>query len=363
LWMHCASLGEFEQGRPLLEAFRRRHPEWQILLTFFSPSGYDLRKDFPGADFVEYLPEDLPALARQFVEILRPTLAVFVRYEFWYHHLQALREAGVRVVLVSGVFRQGQPFFRWYGRLHRRMLGCFDRIFVQDHPSEQLLRSIGYERVVRAGDTRIDRVAELPRRPFAHPLLEAFCEGRRVVVCGSTHPRDEALLAPIIRRKSQEGWRFLLAPHEIDESELRQTATRLGVPLRRLSEGTAEGASVLLVDNVGMLGKLYRFARLAYVGGGFDAGIHNLLEPAAYGVPVVFGPRHGKFPEARALLDNGGGFSVRSSEQLDEVFRRLEDAPTHRRAAEACRAFIEANRGATGRVLDELETLLPPTRR
>ncbi len=363
VWVHCASLGEFEQGRPLIEALRERHPELAILLTFFSPSGFELRKDYPGADVVAYLPPDLPVAAEAFVARVQPALAIFVKYEFWRNHLEALQRRRIPTVLVSARFRKNQVFFRPWGGAFRQMLRCFTRIFVQDESSRALLRRIGLENVDVAGDTRVDRVMSIARQtPAPLPLVDAFCRpARHVLVCGSTWPADEKVLAPLIDEHLPEGWKVIIAPHEIDEGHVRALMRQLAQPAVSYSEAsqtTAAAARVLIIDNVGMLSRLYRYGRIAYIGGGFGRAIHNTLEPMAFGLPVLFGPRYEGFAEAEYLVSSGGGRSIRSAEELIAAFDALCQEAQWTHSHRMVQAYIENNAGATGRILDALAPLL-----
>ncbi|MEY3368540.1 MAG: hypothetical protein RI973_1695, partial [Bacteroidota bacterium] len=305
VWMHCASLGEFEQGRPVLEQLKAARPELRVLLTFFSPSGYEQRKDYPLADCICYLPADTAANAARFVQLTRPSLAIFVKYEFWYFHLRALHRAGIPLVLIAGAFRQWQPFFSWYGGLHRSMLGFFKTLFVQDDASVDLLKSLPLSNARNAGDPRADRVLQVASEDWQQPLLAAFCATSKVIVCGSTWPADEDLLLEVLSEPDFNAWKIVLVPHDTDPVRLRRLAESVPFPAALFnslsgSEGqqAAAGLRLLVVDTVGMLSRLYRYGQLAYVGGGFGRGIHNLLEPAVYGLPVLFGPRHQSFVEA-----------------------------------------------------------------
>ncbi len=360
VWIHCASLGEFEQGRPLIEAIRRRHPHLAILLTFFSPSGFELRKDFPLVDAVAYLPPDLPAAAASFVESVRPVLAIFVKYEFWRNHLAALQCRRIPTVLVSARFRKSQIFFRPWGGAFRQMLRGYHHIFVQDEASLRLLTSIGVHRVTVAGDTRVDRVRHLAATAEPVPLVEAFCaHARHIFICGSTWPADEVRLAPLLGRLP-EGWRAIVAPHEVDAGHVQALLRRLPVPAVRYSEAAdrpLEDFRVLVIDNVGMLARLYRYGRIAYVGGGFGRGIHNTLEPMAFGLPVLFGPRYRGFAEAEYLVQTGGGCSIRSAAALRAAFAQLLDEASWQAASAAARRYIDTQAGATNRILHQLEPL------
>lgn len=350
LWMHCASLGEFEQGRPVIEQLKAGQPGLKILLTFFSPSGYEIRKNYPQADYIAYLPLDTPANARDFVALWQPTAAVFVKYEFWYFYLRALRRAQTPVVLISALFRREQLFFRWYGGPLRQLPGWFTHIFVQNESSAALLGEAGFSNCSIAGDTRVDRVRQIAEAAPAFPLVEAFCGGAPVLVIGSSWPEDEAFLLPFLNEQLPSEWKAIIAPHQVDEKHIQQILKKLQLPACRYSEG-GEGrkdASVLLVDNVGMLSALYQYGRIAYIGGAFGAGLHNTLEPIAFGLPVLFGPRYHNFEEARYLARSGGGFPVKNQDELWEKFRHLLREPAYQEASRKAREYIRLNSGASG---------------
>ncbi|MEL6635345.1 MAG: glycosyltransferase N-terminal domain-containing protein [Bacteroidota bacterium] len=354
LWMHCASLGEFEQGRPVLEALRHQWPDHQIVLSFFSPSGYEIRKNYPLADVICYLPLDSPGNARRWLDTVRPQLAIFVKYEFWYHYLHQLRDRNCPTLLIAAHFRPRQLFFRSYGGFFRSILHCFQHIFVQDTGSVELLRQIGQEAHSIAGDPRIDRVLEIAGAAREFPLVAAFAEGRPVLVLGSSWPAEEQLLAELLDRADRPGWRLLIAPHEIREKGLRRLESSLPGPVLRYSQArpeTAREARVLLIDNIGMLSALYRYGRLAFIGGGFGQGIHNILEPMAFGLPVIFGPRFEKFGEAVQLCQAGGTFSVNHVKELEQVWRQLDDTEHYQRAVEQTQQYLERNRGASRRII------------
>jgi 3-deoxy-D-manno-octulosonic-acid transferase len=372
LWMHCASMGEFEQGRPVLEAIKRERPELPVLLTFFSPSGYEARKGLgstaPGSlvTHVEYLPPDSATNAKRLLDLVRPRTVLWVKYEFWPQHLAALRQRGIPVHLVSGIFRPGQPFFKWYGAAWRSMLGCFTELFVQDEASRALLAGIGLRNVTVSGDTRFDRVHAIVKADEAFHLAAAFRGEGPVLVCGSTWPADEMVLLECVKLMGRAP-KLLVVPHELDTPHLRTIEQRFPKPLARWSEvehspvdsvrHTLGEASIatLLVDRMGLLARLYRHGDVAYVGGGFGDGIHNLLEPAAWGLPVIFGPQHGKFAEAKGLIDAGGGFCVHDAEELAGVLKRLlNDAGARRNAGEAAARYVRERSGATRRIVPDV---------
>ncbi|MCB0791990.1 MAG: 3-deoxy-D-manno-octulosonic acid transferase [Flavobacteriales bacterium] len=380
LWMHCASVGEFEQGRPVLEAIKAARPGLPVLLTFFSPSGYEAFKDHPLATHVDYLPADTSRNARSWTALLRPRCAIFIKYEFWYHHLQALHAEGVPTYLVSGTFRPDQPFFHWYGRTWRRMLGAYDHIFTQDERSAELLARIGIHHVTVSGDTRFDRVGAIVAADPQIPLAQAYRQASELplLMAGSTWSPDDDLLAEALRMLRRPV-RTVLVPHEPVPAHLDRTTSRFSGPVVRWSALERElarssprtkppheppdqdplFARTLVVDRTGLLARLYRYADITYVGGGFTDGIHSILEPAAWGRPVIFGPHNRKFPEAAGLIEAGGGFEVRDSRGLAEVLQRLlGDAHALERASLAAGLFVRERMGATRRVVD---AILPRT--
>lgn len=380
LWMHCASVGEFEQGRPVLEALKARQPEVPVLITFFSPSGYEARKDYGLATHVEYLPPDGRANAERLVRLVRPRAVLWVKYEFWPRWLQALHRHRVPTYLIAGIFRPRQAFFRWYGGAHRAMLRCFTRLFVQDERSLELLRAIGIASVTVSGDTRFDRVDAIARGGDRLPLGLAFHRAMDapVLVAGSTWPADEALIADALKGMARPP-RLMVAPHEPSGPALASAEGRMPRPVERwshLEERLATGAPAsasappdedplfartLLVDRMGLLARLYQHGELAYVGGGFGDGIHSLLEAAAWGKPVIFGPRHHKFAEAAGLIAAGGGFEVRDALQLRQVLERLlSDRAAREAAAAAALGYVRERVGATGRVVSAIGSLPAP---
>lgn len=360
LWMHCASVGEFEQGRPLLEAIKIARPELPVLLTFFSPSGYEARKDYPLATAVEYLPPDNARNADRLQRLIAPKAAIFVKYEFWFHHLKALRRNNVPTFLVSALFRREQPFFHWYGGAWRKMLSFFTHIFTQDEASWTLLDGLGLKQVSVGGDTRFDRVADIVAQGEELPLAKAFVGEVAVLICGSTWPADEKLLSSTLNAMGPGAPKCIVVPHELHEEQLVGSEKLFPKPLARWSEleqapaGNVaatlgkERHGTLLVDRMGLLARLYRYGTVAYVGGGFTDGIHSLLEAAAWGVPVVFGPDHGKFPEARGLIDEGAGVEVRTEKDLKTALDRwLKDPHSLKIASEEARRFVKNRTGAT----------------
>jgi len=356
IWFHCASLGEFEQGRPLIEGIRERLPDRKILLTFFSPSGYEKRKDFTGADYVMYLPLDTRRNARRFLNTLSIEMAFFIKYEFWYHFLNHLKLRGIPVYLASGNFRSSQLFFRWYGHWYRRFLELFTHIFVQNEKSEKLLWGIHCHNVSVAGDTRFDRVHVLPQSNFSFPALEGFGKGSKVLIAGSTWEKDEQLLAHVFKEMGDQLY-WIIAPHELSEGHIRSLQENFPGSVRytELEDELPRGCRVILVDTIGKLSYLYRYGSLAYIGGGFGKGIHNILEAATYGLPVVFGPEYEKFLEALELSTLGGAFPIGTeTELLFTVRQQLENPKLLKTSSRIAANFVSERVGATSSILDKV---------
>jgi len=355
IWFHCASLGEFEQGRPVIEEIRKRRPTNKILLTFFSPSGYEKRKDYAGADYVMYLPLDTRRNAKKMLDLLHLEMAIFIKYEFWFHFLKRMRKQEVPLYLASGNFRSTQLFFRWYGRWYRKFLTLFTHIFVQNKDSLELLSGIGLQQVTVAGDTRFDRVHELPKDPFKHPALESFAKDKQVIVAGSTWEKDEQLLAKAFGELSDKT-RWIIAPHELSESHIRSLQDRFpgSVLYTELEEEIPQGTRVILVNTIGMLSSIYRYGTLAYIGGGFGKGIHNILEAATYGLPVIFGPEYGKFSEAVELSSLGGAFPIGTeAELLFTIRQQLENPQLLKTTSQIAANFVSKRVGATSAILEK----------
>lgn len=365
VWMHCASLGEFEQGRPVLEALRSKYPGIKILLTFFSPSGYEVRKNYEGADYVFYLPMDSKANARRFLNIVQPDLVIWIKYEYWYHFLTALKKRKIPTLLVSGIFRPDQPFFKWYGRLHQYILESFTHLFVQTPASKDLLAGIGFSKNVTVnGDTRFDRVAAIVEKFVPLPAIETFCGKYPTVVAGSTWPEDEEELDHYAN--THPDMRFIIAPHEIHESHLKEIeklfkhTIRYSVLQKRVP-GTVsreqQHTNTLIIDNIGMLSRLYKYATITYIGGGFgDDGVHNVLEAAVYRKPVVFGPVYEKYVEAADLVDEGGAFPIKTALELEKVLNDLlADESAYNKACQQAGQYVHSKTGATDAVLQFIQ--------
>jgi len=359
VWVHCASLGEFEQGRPLIEAIRQDKPETKIVLTFFSPSGYEVRKNYNMADVVVYLPADTAANARWFVKVINPTMAIFIKYEFWFHYLMTLKKASIPTYSVSSIFRANQVFFKWYGGWFRSMLKAVTRFYVQDKKSGELLESVGIKNFVVAGDTRFDRVASIAKTAADVPIAREFASQGKVIVAGSSWPADEAILADYINN-SRNDVKLIIAPHEVHESHVAQLIQRFKVPVMRYSETNSqsiESCRVLIIDTIGLLSAIYRYGSIAYIGGGFGKGIHNTLEAATYGMPVIFGPNHKRFKEAVDLIEVGGGFNVGSLDEFSKIMNTLWDVKSSaalEKSGIASKNYVLGMCGATPMVLKDL---------
>ncbi|MBV9986512.1 MAG: 3-deoxy-D-manno-octulosonic acid transferase [Chitinophagaceae bacterium] len=359
IWMHCSSLGEFEQGLPVLESLKQHYPSHRILVTFFSPSGYEVRKKHPAADHVFYLPMDSPSHAHRFLNIVQPVLAIFVKYEFWYYYLQETRQRNIPLLLASGIFREDQVFFRWYGGVHRRMLSFFSVLFVQNQESLQLLQTIGITgNAMLAGDTRFDRVMEIASEFEPVLPVEAFCGDFQTIVAGSTWTDDDEELDHF--SNTHPDTRFLVAPHDISAERLdeclklyRHSMLYSSYLLTYRTDPRPAGINTLIIDNMGMLSRLYRYATVCYVGGGFgDDGIHNILEPAVYGKPVLFGPVYDKYFEADELIEAGGAFSVENALELEAYLTELlTDTTRCKKAGRAAADYTRQKAGATGKIL------------
>jgi len=359
-WFHAASLGEFEQGRPVMEAFGKNYPEYKILLTFFSPSGYLQKKHYEGADKVMYLPPDCRGNAKYFVEKLNPDIAIFIKYEFWYNYLSALKKHQVPTVFISAIFRNGQPFFKWYGGWFRKKLRSVDHFFVQDQVSADNLKSIGIEKVTVSGDTRFDRVADILKNKTESPDIEKFCAGSKVLLAGSTWPPDEELLASLPGKFPE--LKLIIAPHEVTEERIRQLINTLNVNVARYTKddpATWLDKQVLVIDTIGVLSAIYRYADIAYIGGAFATGLHNIQEPAVNGMPVIFGPKYDNFREAVDLVEQGGAFTVKSAEQMRELLDALlYDAQKYQSAASRCKTYMTENTGATEKIMAGIRNYL-----
>ncbi len=357
VWFHAASLGEFEQGRPLMERFRREHPEYKLLLTFFSPSGYEVRKNYDGADIVCYLPFDTMGHAVTFIKMVKPEMAFFIKYEFWCNYIRICRRKGIPVYSACSIFQPKQLFFRWYGAWYAKVLDMVTHFFVQDERSRQLLATRGItDNVTVVGDTRMDRVLAISRAAKQLPLVEKFKDGKFMLVAGSSWAPDEDLIITYFNAHPE--MKLILAPHVIAESHLQQIEEKLQRPALRLSDATEENvqqADCLIINCFGLLSSIYRYGEIAYVGGGFGVGIHNVPEAAVYGVPVLIGPNNRKFREAQDLLRLGGCIEIHHQEDFDATLHQLtSDEEALRRAGNACRQYIGNSAGATDKIFEKL---------
>lgn len=359
IWVHCSSLGEFEQGRPLIEKIRTTYPSYKILLTFFSPSGYEVRKNYEGADYIFYLPGDSRKNATQFLDIAKPGLILFIKYEFWYHYLQEAKKRAIPLLLISAIFRKNQPFFSRYGDFYRSMLSCFTHFFVQNEESSSLLKTIGFKQnVTISGDTRFDRVIEIAEKFKPVDVIETFCSGSAVIVAGSTWSEDDKKLSHYANIKSNV--KFIIAPHHISKQRLNECLQlyKKSVLFSTISaSGLSSDINTLIIDNVGMLSSLYKYSTISYVGGGFGKdGVHNVLEAAVYGKPVIFGPVYEKFIEAIELADNGGGVSIKNYPELEAKLNNLLNKDE--KYIDACKAalnYVYSKQGATEKILQFIQ--------
>ena len=365
VWFHAASLGEFEQGRPLMEHLRQEHPEYKILLTFFSPSGYEVRKDYKGADIVCYLPLDTIRNSRRFLRAVRPVMAFFIKYEFWYNYFHILQHRGVPVYSVSCIFRPNQIFFRWYGKQYARVLHCVTKFFVQNEESQQLLQGIGIDRSEVVGDTRFDRVVQIRDAAKHLPIVEAFRYGSvggnaegtpiKTFVAGSSWGPDEDIFIRYFNERHD--WRLIIAPHVINEEHLQQILSKLQRKTVRYTQTTPEEAAqaeCLIIDCFGLLSSIYNYGDVAYVGGGFGVGIHNVLEAAVWHMPVFFGPNNKHFQEAQWLLQSKGGIEIMSFDDFKIQMDRFIAAPgLIRERGNAAAKVVEEHTGATKRVMND----------
>lgn len=350
IWVHCASLGEFEQGRPVIEALRKSMPEHKILLTFFSPSGYEIRKNYQGADYIFYLPADTARNAKRFISIVHPEVAVFIKYEFWLNYLRELKHSGCRTFIVSAIFRRNSVFFKWYGGIFRKALTTFEHIFVQNSASQEMLGELGLKNVTIAGDTRFDRVATIATAAKRIEIVERFTNNAPTFVAGSTWEPDEQLIMGLIATHPE--LKFIIAPHEMEQQRIDhfiEQSPRKAIRYTQCTPQTdLEHTEVLVIDTIGILSSIYQYASYAYIGGGFGVGIHNTLEAATFGLPIAFGPNYHKFKEACEMIEIGASRSVSTIEQLDQWLSELEQNPdkhSHNRALSS--DYIKKNKGAT----------------
>lgn len=363
IWFHAASLGEFEQGRPLMEEIRRQHPEYKILLTFFSPSGYEVRKNYKGADIICYMPIDTIGNARKFLRIVRPVMAFFIKYEFWYNFLHILKHRGIPTYSISSIFRPEQVFFKWYGKQYGRVLNCFTQFFVQNEESRRLLATIGINNTQVVGDTRFDRVLQIKEAAKKLPIVDAFIQSKDgeeqapVFVAGSSWQPDEEIFIPYFNDNRR--WKLIIAPHVIGEDHLRQIETLLKMKTIRYTQTTeqeAAEADCLIIDCFGLLSSIYNYGHVAYVGGGFGVGIHNVLEAAVWDMPVIFGPNNQRFDEAQGLKKAEGGFEIHDKESFNTLMTRLDKDTVYRKdCGERAGKFVASMMGATQMILKQIK--------
>ncbi len=356
IWFHAASLGEFEQGRPVMESFRSKYPSYKIILTFFSPSGYEIRKNYDGADYIFYLPIDTRKNAVRFIQIVNPKIAIFIKYEFWFNYIDILHQKQIPTFIISAIFRKEQHFFKGYGFWFRKMLKKITFFFVQNDESLSLLKSIGIDQVVKGGDTRFDRVQEIARNKKSFPLIEKFAAGHKILLAGSSWPPDEEIIQKL---PLGDNLKIIIAPHEIHEEHIAAIENRFGkdktLRYSKADEKNIPEAKILIIDGMGFLSSLYQYCDVAFIGGGFGKAIHNILEAVTFGKPVIFGPAHDKFKEALDLIRLGGAFAVRNEQDFISIFDKLNsDRALYDHASEICKKYVEENCGATEMIIEKL---------
>lgn len=356
IWFHAASLGEFEQGRPMIESIKERHPEYKILLTFFSPSGYEVRKGYDKVDIVCYLPFDKPRNVRKFLDLAQPCMAFFIKYEFWKNYLDELGKRNIPTYSISSIFRRNQIFFKWYGGLYRNVLKNFDCLYVQNELSKRYLSKIGIENVKIVGDTRFDRVLDIRKLAKELPLIEKFKDDKFTIVAGSSWQPDEDLFIEYFNTHPET--KLIIAPHVINDLHLVEIIKKLKRPYVKYSKANMENiskADCVIIDCFGLLSSIYRYGEVAYIGGGFGVGIHNILEAAVYGMPVVFGPKFDKFKEAKELIANKGGYTIKNYEQMSTLFDRfITDKEFLKATGNIAGNYVSSNAGATEKILKDL---------
>lgn len=361
IWFHCASLGEFEQGRPIIEKIKATFPACAIFLTFYSPSGYEVRKHYELADFVSYLPLDSQANASKFLDIVKPHLAFFIKYEFWHYYLAEMKRRNIPVLSVSAIFRPNQLFFKSYGSFYRQMLLYFDHIFVQNQESKALLQQVGITQVSLSGDTRFDRVAALANQRKDIPLAAKFQNGQPTMVIGSSWQEDIKVLMPFINQNAYQ-LKYIIAPHEISETNIQAIESVTSLSCIRYSQAKlseVDKYDILIIDNIGLLSSLYAYGDYAYIGGAFGKGLHNTLEAATYGIPILFGNKsYGKFQEANDLIALGGAFAIKDQEGLNAVFQKLSTYSSRKTAGQTNKTYVESNTGATDKIMAYCQPIL-----
>jgi 3-deoxy-D-manno-octulosonic-acid transferase len=366
IWFHAASLGEYEQGLPVIEKVKQKYPNHKIIITFFSPSGYEVRKNNTVADVTVYLPLDTISNAKQFLKVVHPEMVFFIKYEFWPNYLKELRNQNIKTYLISGVFRKNQAFFKWYGRFYRKALKTFTYFFVQNETSKKLLQSIGFENVKISGDTRFDRVVAILEKDNTLDFIEQFKNNQTTIVIGSSWPKDEDLLIQYIDSAPQNV-KFIIAPHNINHNQILNLKSKISKKtllfsekeemLKQVQQDKLEDFQVFIIDTIGILTKIYSYADIAYVGGGFgNPGVHNVLEPATFGIPIVMGPNYSHFAEATALVGLGGCISIKDTNSLTETFNLLLQNEDERvEKGHICSTFVQMNKGATSHILSNIK--------
>jgi 3-deoxy-D-manno-octulosonic-acid transferase len=358
VWFHFASLGEFEQGKPLLQYFKNNYPEKEIIITFFSPSGYEVRKNTNLANYVLYLPLDTQKNAQDFLRIYTPEIAFFNKYEYWFHFFKETNKQQIPIYLTSAIFRENQIFFKFYGSFFRKILSYVNHFYVQDQNSAILLNSIGIKNHSITGDTRFDSVSDIAKNKKDFPEILQFKQDKNLFIGGSTWPEDEALIVEYIN-KHKNDWKFIFAPHEISETKIAGFLNLLNDKVIRYSkideQTDLKNFKILIIDNIGMLSSVYAYADIAFIGGGFGAGIHNTLEAAAWGLPVIFGPKYQKFDEAKSLITQKAGFSISNYEELEQVLNKLMDNQSFRaQTGQSAKTFVNQNIGATAKIMQDV---------
>jgi 3-deoxy-D-manno-octulosonic-acid transferase len=358
IWFHAASLGEYEQGLPVIEKVKQKYPNHKIIITFFSPSGYEVRKNNTVADVTVYLPLDMISNAKQFLKVVHPEMVFFIKYEFWPNYLKELKNQNIKTYLISGIFRENQAFFKWYGGFYRKALHTFDYFFVQNESSKALLKSIGFTNVKVSGDTRFDRVVSILERDNTLDFIEQFINNKTTIVIGSSWPKDEGLLVNYIN-KSSDDVKFIIAPHNIKAEQItniKSQITKSSVLFSEKSNIDLSSFNVFVIDTIGILTKIYSYADIAYVGGGFgNPGVHNLLEPATFGIPIVIGPNYFHFSEAIALVGLKGCVSIKNQSELNDAFNLLLQNEEERlEKGHICSTFVQMNKGATEQILNNI---------
>lgn len=355
IWIHASSLGEFEQGRPIIEQIKAKNPNQKILLTFFSPSGYEVRKNYPLVDIVTYLPFDLPSNVTKFLDIVNPKMAIFIKYEFWGNYITNLHKRGIPIYIVSAIFRPTQSFFKPWGGMFRKMLTSYKHLFVQDEASKSLLKTVGITNVTVTGDTRFDRVMDIASKSVDMPLFEKFKGGALTIIVGSSWGKDEEIVIDYFN--ANKDIKLIIAPHEIDVEHINSIMQRIKRPALLYSESEGKDSTVydaIVIDSFGLLSSIYRYGEIAYIGGGFGVGIHNVPEAAVYGVPVIFGPNYKKFKEANELIALEGAFAIADAEEFNTIITKLRNEKTRKACGDNAGGYIQSNKGATQRVINKL---------